>query len=149
MAFRFVWRLESVKKAKEREEDRHREDLATARRRLRSAETELARLQGQKDDCFDQLRGKQSGRIDTTDLKLARAYLHGLERKMEKQNRNLRNTQSVADQKREILLKTVQEVKVLENLKERDYQTFRKTERRRDQARMDESANRRAHRSHP
>ena len=148
MARRFTWRLESVKKAKKREEDRDREDLAAARRRVRSAESDLTQLQGQKDDCLDQLRTKQSGHINTTELKLARTYLQRLEGKIEKQNRNLRNTQSVTDQKREILLKTVQEVKVLENLKERDYQMYRKIERRRDQARTDEGANRRANRTH-
>jgi flagellar biosynthesis chaperone FliJ len=44
------------------------------------------------------------------------------------------------------LVKAVQENKVLENLRARDHQVFKKDERKREQAETDETANRASHR---
>ena len=144
MAKRFKWRFASVKKAKEREEERNQEALAEARRALRAEEAELSRLLELRAACWQQVREKQSGALNTADLLLAHAYLEKLSGQIQEQARRVENARSGADRKRSVLLKTVQERKVLENLKDRDYREFRKEERRRDQAAMDETANRRS-----
>ena len=144
MAKRFKWRFESVKNAKDREEERNQEALAEARRLLHSEEAELSRLLDLRNAYLGQLREKQAGRLNTADISLVHAYLEKLGGQIQEQTQRVDKARSGADEKRTILLKTVQERKVLENLKDRDHREFRKEERRRDQATMDETANRRA-----
>ena len=144
MAKRFKLRFESVKNAKDREEERNQEALAEARRLLHSEEAELSRLLDLRKAQLGQLREKQAGRLNTADISLAHAYLEKLGGQIQEQTQRVDEARSGADEKRTILLKTVQERKVLENLKDRDHREFRKEERRRDQAAMDETANRRA-----
>ena len=144
MAKRFKWRFESVKNAKDREEERNQEALAEARHLLHSEEAELSRLLDLRNAYLGQLREKQAGRLNTADISLVHAYLEKLGGQIQEQTQRVDEARSGADEKRTILLKTVQERKVLENLKDRDHREFRKEERRRDQAAMDETANRRA-----
>ncbi len=144
MAKRFKWRLEPVKKAKERDEERGQAELAEARRALQTEETKLAQLREKREACVRQLHEKQAGRLNTADLALTHAYLKDLDRQIQAQTGRIEGAKSSAEAKQEALLKTMQEKKVLENLKERDRRKFRKTERRKDQAAMDETANRRA-----
>lgn len=140
MARRFKWRFETVKNAKEREEERHRENLAEARRVLVTEEAELVELHANREDCLRQLREKQAGRLNTADISLVLTYLEDLDQKIRKQAQTVAKAQSAAESKREILAQTVQENKILENLKERDNEKFRKAERRKDQAETDEAA---------
>ena len=144
MAKRFKWRFESVKNAKDKEEERSQQELANAQNKLRSEEEKLADLQGRREVHVRRLRQKQTGRLNTADISVIHAYLEELSGQIQRQGRRVEEARVNVGHKREALLRTVQENKVLENLKERDNQAFRKTERRRDQARTDEIANRRA-----
>ena len=146
MAKRFRWRLESVKKAKEREEERKQEALAEARNALRAEEGKLAELRRKQEDAARQLREKQEGRINPSDLALADAYQRELEKRIRNQTGEVEEARSASEQKRQILLKSVQENKVLENLKGRAQQRHRKEAQRRDQADSDEAANRNSNR---
>lgn len=143
MAKRFKWRFESVKKAKEREEEQGQQNLVRAQDALTSEEAKLAELRDQREVYIRQLREKQDGRLNTADLSRINTYLENLAGQIKAQAQQVEKTRSVVNRHREALLKTVQERKVLENLKERDYRAFRKTERRQDQVTMDETANRR------
>jgi flagellar export protein FliJ len=140
MARRFKWRFETVKNAKEREEERHRENLVEARRVLGTEEAKLAELHADREDCLGQLREKQAGRLNTTDISLVLTYLEDLDQKIQKQTQTVEQARSAAESKREILAQTVQENKILENLRERDNEKFRKAERKKDQAETDEAA---------
>ena len=144
MAKRFKWRLELVKKTKERDEERSQTELAEARRAFQTEETKLSQLREKGEACVRQLHEKQAGRLNTADLARTHAYLKDLERQIQAQTGRIEDARSTAEVKQEALLKTRQEKKVLENLKERDLRKFRKTESRKDQAAMDETANRRA-----
>ncbi len=71
------------------------------------------------------------------------AYLGDLERKHRETDTRIEQAQQVVTEQRENLAQAVRERQVLENLKDRDYQLFRKAEQKRDQAAMDEVASRR------
>lgn len=144
MAKRFKWRLESVKKVKEREEEQNQERLAQARRVLAAEEAALSELLKQRETHIRMVQEKQAGRIDATELARAYAYLEKLNGQVQKQAQKVHAARSSAEQTRETLVKSVQERKVMDNLRERDYQKFRKEEQRRDQAALDETANRRS-----
>ena len=143
MAKRFKWRFETVKNVKEQEEERHQQRLADARRCLAEEEAELADLQERCEVLMNQLRDKQSGLLNTVELAASNAYLEQLVDHIKQQNQQVEASRSDVRKRRAELLKSVQENKVLDNLRERDLQTFRKEERKLDQAAMDETANRR------
>lgn len=147
MARRFKWRLESVKKAKDREEERRQEALSRAQETLRTEEARLAELRARREEVLGQLRQKRSGRLNAADLALSHTYLKELEEKIRSQAQQVEEARSLSEQKRAHLLETVKERKILENLKERDRQKFRREEQRREQATMDEAAVRRAFRN--
>ena len=144
MAKRFKWRLESVKNVKTQEEERNQQRLVEAQNALRAEEASLAGLCDQREVYHRQLQEKQSGRLNTADMSVLHAYLEQLAGKIQAQSSRVESARSTVEQRREALLKSVQENKVLENLETRDYQAFRKAESRKDQAAMDETANRRA-----
>jgi flagellar FliJ protein len=144
MAKRFKWRLETVKKAKEREKEKNQELLGRAQTALRTEETKLATLRSERDKCVQELEGSRTGRLNPANLSLSHSYLNQLDRKIQEQEKQVELARSVTEEKRGILLKTVQERKVLENLRDREHQKFKKEERRRDQAMTDETAGRRA-----
>ncbi|MDA0745088.1 MAG: flagellar export protein FliJ [bacterium] len=146
MAKRFKWRLDPVKKIKERQEDQEREALASARNALAQEESRLADLKKQRIDFAEQLRQQQSGRLNLSELARLQAYLNSLDKKIKHQATQVKTVQETANQQQETLLKAMQDRKALENLRERDHQKFRKTEKRREQATTDETANRRAQR---
>lgn len=149
MAKRFTWRLETVKKAKEREEEKHQQLLGRAEAALKKEEADLAALESERERCAGELHGSRSGKLDPAGLARSHAYLKQLEDKIRKQKEQVELARSVSDEKRGILVKTVQERKVLENLRDRDQRKFRKEERRKDQALTDETAGRITSRQNP
>ena len=144
MAKRFNWRLETVKKAKEREEEKNQQLLGRAETALRKEEANLSALRSERDKCVRELQESRTGRLDPADLSRTHAYLHQLDEKIQDQEKQVDQARTITHEKRGILLKTVQERKVLENLRDRDHQKFKKEERRKDQALTDETAGRRA-----
>ena len=143
MAKRFVWRLETVLRHRLRKEEQRQQDLAEALTQLsreQSARSELIDLQNQ---CKDDLRQRQSGRLYLADLVQINAYLGDLDRKHQETDGRIAQAQQVVTEQRENLAQAVRERQVLENLKDRDYQIYRKAEQKRDQAAMDEIASRR------
>jgi flagellar FliJ protein len=147
MGKRFRWRFETVKKAREYEEDRRKEMLAEAQKSLDDTEKELARLKGLRAEQTNRMRSRQSGKLDTADLSAAHAYIQSLGQKIKAQARKVEQARKAVDARRDDLVESVKENKVLENLRERDRKTFRKEEHKKDQAAMDETANRRAARN--
>ena len=143
MAKRFVWRLEPVRRLKEREEERKQQDLAEALAQLQSVTALRSKLEQQQEACRIQLRQFQSGRLNPIDLRTINAYLEDLSRQHRELETALQEAHSQVAEKREALMKTVREKQVLDNLKERDHRAFKKEERRRDQTAMDEIASRR------
>jgi len=143
MAKRFKWRLETVKNVKEREEEQCQLRLADARRLLAQEEARLAALQEKRKALMGELREKQSGALDTAKLATINAYLEQLADQAKQQAERVEASRSDAQKRQEELLKSVQENRVLDNLRERDLQSYRKEERKRDQTAMDETANRR------
>ena len=143
MAKRFRWRFEAVKRAKEREEERRQQELAEALAGLRAEEAERDRALALQEQYRQQLREKQTGRLNTADISLINTYLETLSYQAETVETRIKAAGEIVRQKQEALMRTVRDRKVLENLRERDHQVFRKEERRRDQALMDEVAGRR------
>jgi len=143
MAKRFVWRLETVLKSKHRAEEQQQQVLAQALSKLAKEQSEKARIDELQAKCRQDLKQFQSGRLNVSDLAQINIYLGRLDQQCQQVEAQIELAQKGVDQAREKLAQAVRERQVLENLKAQDYQAFKKEERKRDQALMDELAARR------
>jgi len=144
MAKRFVWRLETVLRHRLRTEEQRQQDLAESLVQLSNEHATRTDLVALQDRCREDLKQRQSGKLNPVDLMQINTYLGDLDRKHQETDQRIAIGQKVVVDKREILAQAVRERQVLENLKEQDYSAFRKKEQRRDQAAMDELASRRS-----
>ena len=147
MARKFTWRLDPVKKVKEREEERNQEALAEANRAIRSEEDKLSDLVRQRSEAVKALQDSQQGALDPRDLAMRDAYVRKLNASIQTQTEVVEAARTLAMDRQEALVKAVQERKVFDNLKDRDHQRFKKEQKRREQADTDETANRQSHSS--
>lgn len=143
MAKRFVWRLETVLKSKHRAEEQQQQVLAQALSKLAREQSEKARIDELQVKCRQDLKQFQSGRLNVSDLAQINMYLERLDQQCQHIEKQIELAQKGVHQAREKLAQAVRERQVLENLKAQDYQAFKKEERKRDQALMDELAARR------
>jgi len=146
MAKRFKWRLDTVKKAKERFEDQKKQALSDAQSSQNAEETILAELYSARLAQQNRLKENQSGKLNPIELQASYAYISNLEMKIATQLKKVEAASQLTESHRAELVKAVQENKVLENLRTRDHEVFKKDERNRDQAETDETANRASHR---
>ena len=146
MAKRFKWRLDSVKQAKERKEDQKKVALGEAQNSLHVEEGNRTDLEVLRKEQRDRLRANQSGKLNALDLQASHAYISDLNQKLEAQQKRIEAARQIAEIRRAELVKAVQENKVLENLRTRDYTAFKKNVQKREQMETDETANRSAHR---
>jgi len=140
MARRFVWRLETVLKSKFRIEEQRQQELAEALAQLNRAVAERERLAGLQARCRDDLKRRQMGRLNPNDLVQVNAYLETLDTQHRTVETQIEEAHHVVFEKREALAQAVRDRQIFENLKARDYQVYRKEERKRDQTLMDELA---------
>jgi len=143
MAKRFVWRLETVLRHRLRTEDQRQQNLSEALTQLSREQATRAELIGFQNQYREELKSRQTGRLYPADLLQINTYLGDLERKHRETDGRIAQAQQVVAEQRENLAQAVRERQVLENLKDRDYQIYRKVEQKRDQATMDEVASRR------
>lgn len=144
MAKRFVWRLETVLNVRRRTEEQRQQELAQAMARLNAEQAERTRVNNLLALCRHDLKQRRTGRLDLIDLSQINAYLGALDRQYRRTEKRISDAQQVVAKKRATLTQAVRDRQILENLKARDLQIFRKEERRRDQAIMDEVAARKA-----
>ncbi len=144
MAKRFEWRLDTVKRVKEREADSRREALALAQRKLREEQDERDRLLVERDRQHERLREVGSGWLDPSDLQATHTFLQNLVERITAQDEKIEEASQLVEQARLALVEASKETKILENLRDRDHQTFKREVRKRDQAQLDETAGRRA-----
>ena len=143
---RFKWRLDTVKKAKERHEDQKKQALGEAQSSQTAEERKLSDLKERRREQTDRLKSVQSGKLNALDLQASHAYINDLGLKIQAQQEKVEATRQIMESRRTELVKAVQEKKILENLRSRDHAAFKKTERKHEQAETDETANRSAHR---
>ncbi len=142
MAKRFAWRLETVLKARYRTEEHWQQELGKAVFKLNTEIAERNRIKEQQANCRHELRQRQTGRLNMADLTQINVYLGALERQHRKIEKRISDAQTIVVQKRESLAQAVRDRQILEKLKDRDYQAFRKEMRHQDQRVMDELAGR-------
>ena len=144
MAKRLKWRLDTVKRVKEREVDSCQEALAIAQEKLRKEQEVKAELETERERQHERLRGGGSGKLNPGDLQASHAFLQNLAERIKSQNEKIGEATEGVEAARTALVEASKETKILDNLRDRDHQTYKRDVRKRDQAQLDETAGRRA-----
>lgn len=140
---RFQFRLDRVMGVRRNRERICQQELAMAHEVLRVGEEDLARLEASETACAAAVRGQFSGVIRPVSIAGHLAYLRGLRRDAIHQQEVVDGLAAEVEEKRADLLRASQEKKVLENLRERRYLSYRKDLNRREQTFLDEVAQQR------
>ena len=134
----FKFRLETFLKLKEQFEKNARIELGAAIMKLEEEKSKLKVIEDNIDITTNDLRDACSGVIRPEKIKDLKAYLKRLQHEKDKQKEVVKRQQKHVDIIREKLVEIMRERKVLENLKEREFQEYLKEENKKEQQQIDE-----------
>ena len=131
MAFRF--RLESVLSLKTSQEEQVRNQLAILNARVAEARREVTKLLALKADLFRVMEDRRRpGSVDPEDIRFEALYLGRLNAETQSAQLVLQRRIAEARAKREELVGISRERRILEKLKEKHWERFRKEQDRRE-----------------
>lgn len=122
---RFIFQLEAVLRHRERIEADRQRDLAVAQKEMVRLETELRVIdQEVKNATTDVRDNRLIGRLDLNYLAAHRRYMLGMQRKVMALAQKMAAQQKVVDDARRALADASKQKKVMEKLKERQFQRW-------------------------
>lgn len=133
---RFVFRLEPVLQMREMHEQAAQQELARVEQDRLAAEQRLA---GTRRKLRETLRDHPSPSIDVLSHQHLEYYRDALARQQSVQEVELRKRSSVVEQKRDDLMRAMQEKRVLERLREKQEHAYRSRESARLTGELDEA----------
>lgn len=134
----FKFRLQTLLKLKEQFEKNAKNELGVAIMKLEEEKSKLRVIEDNIDITTNDFREACSGVIRPEKIKDLKAYLEHLQLARDKQKENVKRQQKNVDIIRERLVEIMRERKVLENLKEKDFQEYLKEEAKKEQQQVDE-----------
>lgn len=134
----FKFRLQTLLKLKEQFEKNAKNELGVAIMKLEEEKSKLRVIEDNIDITTNDFREACSGVIRPEKIKDLKAYLEHLQLARDKQKENVKRQQRNVDIIRERLVEIMRERKVLENLKEKDFQEYLKEEAKKEQQQVDE-----------
>ena len=137
----FKFRLESVVNLKRRAEDIRKAELAEARETLGKKESHLVNLFEHRAECQDRVTtGLASSNLDVPGKLVYYAYMERLADEIANQTCDVEKSREDMETKRELLLESSREKKALEKLRPRMKERFTESEKRNEQACLDDTA---------
>lgn len=134
----FKFRLQTLLKLKEQFEKNAKNELGVAIMKLEEEKSKLRVIEDNIDITTNDFREACSGVIRPEKIKDLKTYLEHLQLARDKQKENVKRQQKNVDIIRERLVEIMKERKVLENLKEKDFQEYLKEEAKKEQQQVDE-----------
>ncbi len=139
MARRFRFRLETLRRLRQQARDRQRRALADAVRDVESAGRRLATVTQQVEDASAHTRyDRQQGRLDVVSIRATQLYRGWLEQRLALERTALAQTTADLDTHRAKLGEATKNLKVIENLRDRQWRRYRVEVARQEQAAYDE-----------
>jgi len=137
---RFVFRFEALLTYRAHLKERAEVALGRARQRLRMAQQDLQALQAKHRESFCDFSSLLKGRAESERLKSYIEFLNALQRRIESQAQQVdRRQQQVREHVKDVVNRT-KEYRVIEKLKEKEYETWRHEQHLLEQKALDESA---------
>ncbi len=134
----FKFRLETFLKLKEQFEKNAKNELGAAIMKLEEEKSKLKVIEDNIDITTDDFRKACSGVIRPEKIKDLKTYLQHLQHERDKQQEIVKRQQKNVDIIREKLVEIMRERKVLENLKDKEFQEYLKEEAKKEQQQIDE-----------
>jgi flagellar FliJ protein len=137
----FKFRLEPVVSLRKQVERERKSALALARKDLGRKEARLVNLCEHKDDCQNQMGQEMSeGNLDVTGNLIYYAYIEKLADDIAAQAIEVKQSREDVETKRDLLLESSKEKKMLEKLKERMKERYIANAKKCEQGSLDETA---------
>lgn len=120
----FQFRYQRILDVREIEEEQEQVEFAEIQNRLSEERNKLNDLQDELREFFDQNRRKRTGSISVHDLTKSNDYAGVLKKRIEDQKEVVEQWEDKLEDQREKLIEASQKKRVLEALKENDYEEF-------------------------
>ncbi len=135
---RFAFRLGSVLKLKTQMEDNAKNNLARATKELENQKVYLEELKNVNDASINSLTEEVDEGIPVYRVRLYNNYFSLMKEKIVNQKENVNIAEHNVDTNREVLVKAMQERKVLEKLKDKKFEEYVKDQNKAEQIGIDE-----------
>ena len=141
MVRRFRFRLETVRRLREQSRDAQRRVVAEAVRAVTRIEERITQLAGELQDACGRSRDvRGAGMLDTMSLKGHQVYRSWLHRKIAESHEELADKQALLERERAKLAEVSTRLKVIENLRDRQWKRHLVEVAREERAVGDEAA---------
>jgi flagellar FliJ protein len=136
---RFKFSLEKVLNHRKIQEDLAQKEFLDAQINLNKEIDKKLVLIEQKENSIKQRRQSiQSNQSWVSEVEQINLFLIGQDIRISQQNQRLLEFEKIVEEKREILRKAMIEVKIMDKLKEKKYEEFKKSELTKEQNELDE-----------
>lgn len=135
---KFVFRLQSLLNVKIQLEKSLKDELGKAVAKVEEEKSKLAQIENDRENYINQVNNKSAKGIRIGEIREFNSYIVFLREKIEFQKENIKKAQKIVDKYREQLVKVVQEKKMLEKYKEKQYQQYLKEQQGQEQKLIDE-----------
>ncbi|HOV27377.1 MAG TPA: flagellar export protein FliJ [Pseudobacteroides sp.] len=135
---KFKFRLQPLLNIKKQLEDSAKNELGKAVQKLEQEKEKGRVLLRHREKYINSLREKTSSVARVEELRNYTMYISSLAKKVEDQNKNIKEANDVVDKYREELIKIVKERKMLEKLREKKLNEYLIEMSKDEQKRMDE-----------
>lgn len=135
---RFRFRLESVLRVREIEEDKKKREFGAAMQNLHREEQELGRLGTTLLDHERTMESRAKGRVSARDLRNNFNYARALDGKILFQKKRVKDKKKIVDSKRSELAESTKRKRILERLKERFREEYEKEAAKEEQSTIDD-----------
>lgn len=135
---KFAFRLESVLNLKAQMEDNAKNNLARATKELENHKDYLEELKNENDASINSLTEEVDVGVPVYRVRLYNNYLSLMKEKIVNQKENVNIAEHNVDTNREVLIKAMQERKVLEKLKDKKFDEYVKEQNKAEQLGIDE-----------
>lgn len=142
MAKRFAFRLERLLEIRRTFEDRLKRELGAANRAIYDKQRDILQLLVEEDRTKVELRRIKIRELDLVEIRMNEQYLNAVGRKIVREYRTLQQLQEAATAKRRELTEASKGVRVLERLREKKFEEWRRETDLEERKFLDEVASR-------
>lgn len=135
---KFSFKLQSLLNIKIQLEDSLKNQLGRAIQKLEQEKAILRTFEQHMEECINEINNKSMLGTTVASLREYNSYMIFLKEKIELQKENVNWASINVDKYREELVKAVQERKMMENLKQKQYEDYMKEQNRDEQKKIDE-----------
>ncbi|HHV99004.1 MAG TPA: flagellar export protein FliJ [Clostridiaceae bacterium] len=135
---KFNFKLQSVLDLKIQMEDNKKNEFGSAVQKLEYEKKVLENIKDEKEKNINAFGNELKNKAKVSTLRQINSYISLLGQKIEVQKENVNKASNIVDKKREELLEAVKERKIMDKLKEKEYNLFLKQELKEEQKIIDE-----------